>query len=306
MSHNNSSLKAVAIALISNISVAVIKFVVSFITLSAAMMAEAIHSTADCFNQIFLLIGAKRIKKTPSEQHSFGYGKEEYFWGFMVAILLFFVGGGFSVYEGIHKLFNPEPIKNVFWSFSVLIVAMALEANCFRVAYKQFRKKTKGKFFKSIIDMSDTNLMVILLEDFSALFGLMIVFVTTILAITVSPVFDAIGSILVGTILMIIAYVLSNELRKLIVGESVPREVRADIKTIVREYAIVKHINKIQTMFIGKEQFMLLMSLDIDDSIVAYDVEDVIEQIKLDIVEKYPNATNIYIEIKDSVRNNKI
>ena len=224
----------------------------------------------------------------------------------MVAILLFFVGGGFSVYEGTHKLFNPEPIKNVFWSFSVLIVAIVLEGNCFRVAYKQFKKKTKGNFFKSIIDMNDTNLMVILLEDFSALLGLMVVFITTILAITVSPVFDAIGSIFVGVILMAIAYMLSNELRKLIIGESVPREVRANIKSIVHEYAVIKHINRIQTMFIGKEQFMLLMSLDVDDDTSAYDVEDIIEQIKLEIVEKYPKATNIYIEIKDSVRNNKI
>lgn len=303
---SGESLKAVTIALTSNIIVAAVKFIVSFITRSTAMMAEAIHSSADCFNQIFLLIGNKRTKKDPNEQHSFGYGKEEYFWGFMVAILLFFVGGGFSLYEGIHKLFNPEPIKNVAWSFVVLSIGIALEFNSFRVAYSQFKEKYKTTLYKAIIAMDNTNLMVILLEDFAALLGLLIVIITTILAITISPVFDAVGSICVGIILVIISYTLSNELRKLIVGESVPREIRNNIKNITNKHIIVKHINKIQTMFIGKEQFMLLMSLDVEDDVHAYDVEDIIEQIKLDIVEVYPNATTIYIEIKDSTRNNKI
>lgn len=305
MSHD-SSMKAVTIALGSNFIIAVIKFIVAFVTRSSAMMAEAIHSTADCFNQIFLLIGDRRTKKSADEQHSFGYGKEEYFWGFMVAILLFFIGGGFSLYEGFHKLFNPEPIHNAIWAFVVLSIGIVLEFNSFRVAYAEFRKNHKTGLYRAIIDMSNTNLMVILLEDFAALLGLIIVFLTTILAITVSPIFDAIGSIFVGVILVVIAYTLSNELRKLIIGESVPREIRSKIKNIATNYQMVKHINKIQTMFIGKEQFMLLMSLDVEDDEHAYDIENVIEQIKLDVVKEFPNASNIYIEIKDSDRNNKI
>jgi cation diffusion facilitator family transporter len=305
MSQDNS-LKAVTIALFSNTAIAIIKFIVAFITRSSAMMAEAIHSSADCFNQIFLLIGNKRTKKCPNEQHSFGYGKEEYFWGFMVAILLFFIGGGFSLYEGIHKLFKPEPIQNAIWSFIVLSIGIILEANSFRIAYKEFKKDNDSSFYRAIIDMSNTNLMVILLEDFAALLGLVIVLITTTLALLISPIFDAIGSILVGAILISISYTLSNELRKLIIGESVPREVRNDIKHIIGEYLIVKHINKLQTMFIGKNQFMILISLDVEDDTLAYDVEDVIEQIKLDITKKYPNASTIYIEIKDSVRNNKV
>ena len=252
MSHSNS-IKAVTIALVSNFIIALIKFAAAFFTKSAAMMAEAIHSTADCFNQIFLLIGDKRTQKKSTEQHSFGYGKEEYFWGFMVAVLLFFIGGGFSLYEGIHKLFVPEPIKHVFISFVVLSIGIVLEANSFRVAYLQFKEKYKMSFFRAIIIINDTNLLVILLEDFAALLGLILVFVTTILAITVSPIFDAIGSILVGLILMAISYTLTNELRKLIVGESVPRDVRAKIKGIIHKNSIVGHINKIQTMFIGKK-----------------------------------------------------
>jgi cation diffusion facilitator family transporter len=299
-------MKAVMVALIGNAIIAAIKFVVAVVTTSTAMLAEAIHSTADCCNQVFLLIGNKRTSKAPTELHSFGYGKEEYFWGFMVAILLFFVGGFYSLYEGIEKLSKPEPIHHVYWSFIVLGIGIILEFNSFRVAYNQFKTISKDSFFRKIIDTSDTNLLVIILEDMVALFGLIVVAITTILAVTVSPVFDAIGSIVVGLILMIIAYTLSNELRKLIIGESAPREIRNDIKHIIGQYHMVKHINKIQTMFIGKNQFMLLLSLDIEDDEVAYDIEDTIEQIKLDVTKKYPMASTIYIEIKDSVRNNKI
>jgi len=306
MSQGNS-LKAVVVALFSNAFIALIKFIVAFITTSAAMMAEAIHSTADCMNQIFLLIGSKRTKKVANEQHSFGYGKEEYFWGFIVATLLFFVGGGFSIYEGIHKLFVPEPIKNVMLSFIVLGIGIVLEFNSFRIAYNQFKIKNNSSFYKGLIEVTDTNLLVILLEDFAALLGLIVVLITTILAFTIAPIFDAIGSILVGAILISIAYMLSNELRKLIVGESIPREIRTDIKHICSQHnKIVKHVNKIQTMFIGREKFVLLISLDVYDNILAYDVENIIEHIKLDIIKKYPNASVIYIEVKDMIRNNKI
>ena len=306
MSEGNS-LKAVVIALFSNAFIALIKFIVAFVTASAAMMAEAIHSTADCMNQVFLLIGSNRTKKAANEQHSFGYGKEEYFWGFIVATLLFFVGGGFSIYEGIHKLFVVESINHVGWSFLVLGVGIILEFNSFQVAYKQFKIKNKTSFYKGLVAVTDTNLLVILLEDFAALLGLIIVLITTILAVTVSPVFDAIGSILVGVILVSIAYMLSNELRKLIVGESIPREMRADIKHICSQHnKFVKHVNKIQTMFIGREKFVLLLSLDIYDGVLAYDIENIIEHIKLDITAKYPNASVIYIEVKDMKRNNKI
>lgn len=306
MSEGNS-LKAVVIALFSNAFIALIKFIVAFVTASAAIMAEAIHSTADCMNQVFLLIGSNRTKKAANEQHSFGYGKEEYFWGFIVATLLFFVGGGFSIYEGIHKLFVVESINHVGWSFLVLGVGIILEFNSFQVAYKQFKIKNKTSFYKGLVAVTDTNLLVILLEDFAALLGLIIVLITTILAVTVSPVFDAIGSILVGVILVSIAYMLSNELRKLIVGESIPREMRADIKHICSQHnKFVKHVNKIQTMFIGREKFVLLLSLDIYDGVLAYDIENIIEHIKLDITAKYPNASVIYIEVKDMKRNNKI
>ena len=284
-------------------------------------MAESIHSIADCFNQIFLLIGSKRAEKKADELHSFGYGREEYFWGFMVAILLFFVGGGFSIYEGIHRFFYPEPIKNVLLSFVVLGVAIVIEFNSFRVAFNQFEKNHNKKhykkifagkttrissIYKGIIALSDTNLLVILLEDFAAVLGLLVVAITTILSVTVSPIFDPIGSILVGTILVYISYLVANELRKLIVGESVSREVRSKIKHIISEYSIVKHINKIQTMYIGKEKFMVLASIDVQDDIHAYRIEDDIEQMKLDITKEFPKASVLYIEIKDSVRNQKI
>ena len=162
MSGNKGSVKAVVFALGSNLLITIIKFVVSIFTHSAGMMAEAIHSVADCGNQIFLLIGNKRSAKKASEMHPFGYGKEEYFWGFLVAVLLFFVGAVFSIYEGIHKLFQPSELQNISWSFIVLIVSILLEGKSYHVAYSSFSKTRKGAgMYKSLKDATDTNLFVI-------------------------------------------------------------------------------------------------------------------------------------------------
>jgi cation diffusion facilitator family transporter len=141
MSKSDGSMRAVFFALGGNTLISIIKFTVAFITSSSAMMAESIHSTADCLNQIFLLIGNTRSKKKPNEWHSFGFKKESFFWSLMVAFLLFFGGASFSIYEGVHKILNPEPIHNIYWIFIVLGLSMIIEAKSFTVAYKEFRKK---------------------------------------------------------------------------------------------------------------------------------------------------------------------
>lgn len=305
MSDNKGSLKAVYVALIGNFLISVIKYIVSFITGSSALLSEAIHTTADCTNQVFLLIGNKRSKKKATEQHSFGYERESFFWALLVAILLFFVGAAFSVYEGVHKLINPEPLHHIYWIFLVLIASILIEGKSFLVAHKEFRKRNKKSFVKGIEDSTDTNLVVILLEDFAALTGLVIVLITTIVSIFF-PIFDAIGSILVGILLGVVAFKLADEIRKLIVGESMPREGRSKIKSILNEYDMVEHINKVQTMVIGNNKYLVLISIDVEDDITGYDLEDHIEQIKLDIKRDIPEVDTIYIDIKDVVRNNKI
>lgn len=295
---HNGSMRAVVFALCGNTLISIIKYIVAFITGSSAMLAESIHSTADTMNQVFLLIGHKRSNKKPTEWHSFGFQKESFFWSLMVAILLFFIGSLYSIYEGVHKMIHPEPLKNVYWIFLVLIISIIIEGKTFMVAYKEFRKKSKKKIVKAIEDSTDTNLMVILVEDFAALTGLGIVFITTILSF-INPFFDSIGSILVGILLIVVSFKLANEIRKLIVGESISREDRQKIKDIIRDYNIVEHINRVQTMVIGNDKYLVLISIDIDNEATGYQIEDTVDQIKFDIKKSIPEVQTIYVEIQD-------
>jgi cation diffusion facilitator family transporter len=298
MKEHSNSLRAVIFALVGNMAIAVIKFIVSVISGSSAMLAESIHSLADTTNQVFLLIGRKRSRKGADELHSFGYGKEEYFWGFLVAVLLFFLGGCFSIYEGIHKVMHPEPLENYIYIFIVLVLSVAIELKSFTVALTEFRKASSGKLLKAVMDSTDTNIFVILVEDFSALTGLTIVMISSLLSL-INPVFDAVGTLFVGALLIIMSYFLANELRKLIIGENISRDMRTDIKAILHRHAAVRHINSIRSMYIGNNNFILLISVDIEDSIDASAIESIASQVKSDILRHYPNAKYIYLEVEE-------
>ena len=282
MKKESNSLRAVLFALGANLSIAVIKYIVSVISGSSAMLAESIHSLADTTNQVFLLIGRKRAGKAADEAHSLGYGKEEYFWGFLVAVLLFFLGGCFSIYEAIHKFMHPEPIENYLYIFIVLIIALLLEYKSFSVAFGEFRKTSPKGFIRPLKDSTDTNLFVILVEDFSALSGLVIVLITTLLSL-IHPFFDVVGTFLVGSLLIAMSYMLANELRKLMVGESIPRETRSEIRIILRKYSVIRHINSIRSMYIGNNNFILLLSVDVEDFSFGHTIETATELIKSDI-----------------------
>jgi cation diffusion facilitator family transporter len=298
MKHEGNSLRAVLFALVGNFTIAVIKYTVSVISGSSAMLAEAIHSLADTTNQVFLLIGRKRSGKAADEIHSLGYGKEEYFWGFLVAVLLFFLGGCYSIYEGIHKYHNPEPIDNYLYIFIVLITSLLIEAKSFSVALTEFRKTTKLRLVKSLKDSTDTNIFVILIEDFSALMGLTIVIVSSLLSL-INPIFDIIGTLMVGCLLIIMSYFLANELRKLMIGESIPREMKNSVRSIVLKHRAVRHINNIRSMYIGRNDFILLISVDIRDTEHGSEIESMAEQVRSDILRHYPHAKYIYIDINE-------
>jgi len=300
-SSHNGTLRAVLFALAGNFVIFIIKLVVSFVTTSSAMLAEAIHSFADCFNQVFLLIGDVRSKRPPTEQHSFGYKREAFFWSLLVAVLLFFVGALFSIYEGIHKILHPEELREIYWIFVVLVISIFIESQTFRIAYIEFRKKSRKPILKAIEESTNTNLMIILLEDFAALTGLVIVLITTTLAIFI-PLFDAIGSMLVGVLLTLISYKMALEVKRLIIGESIPREKRVKIKEILHDYELVEHINQVQTMVIGNDKYLVIISIDIDEGVTGYYVEDIIDEIKQRILKAIPEVENIYIDVKDLSR----
>jgi cation diffusion facilitator family transporter len=302
----HGSNKAIVFALAGNLLIAIIKYIVAFITGSAAMLAESIHSTADSFNQILLLIGHKKAKKLPSEMHSFGYANEVFFWSLMVAVLLFFVGAMFSIYEGFHKLMHPEELTNVYWIFAVLISSILIEAKSFQVAFTEFRKTTKLPFYKAIRASTQVSLIVVVLEDSAAMAGMVVVLISTLLAWLVNPMFDAIGSITVGLLLLAVSILLIAEVKNLIVGESMPRERRQVIRNIIHKFKNVKHINRLQTMVMGDSSYLVLISVDINDDMKGSEAEDMIEQLKLSLKKEIPEIGTIYIEIQDSVRNHKV
>jgi cation diffusion facilitator family transporter len=303
---SHGSNKAILFALAGNLLIAIIKYVVYFITCSSAMLAESIHSTADSFNQILLLIGHKRAGKSVSEVHSFGYSNEVFFWSLMVAVLLFFVGALFSIYEGVHKILHPEELKNVYWIFAVTISSILIEAKSFQVAFTEFRKTTKLPFFKAVRASTQVSLIVVVLEDSAAIAGLVIVIISTLMAWLVNPVFDAVGSIVVGILLLAVSIVLITEVKNLIIGESIPREKRQMMRAIIHRFSKIRHINRVQTMVMGDNKYLVLLSVDIDDAMTGYDAEDMIEQLKINLIKEIPEIGTIYIEIQDSVRNQKI
>lgn len=299
MKKEANSLRAVLFALTGNLTIAVIKYIVSVISGSSAMLAEAIHSLADTTNQVFLLIGRKRSRKEADESHSLGYGMEEYFWGFLVAVLLFFLGGCYSIYEGVHKFLHPEPISNYLYIFIVIASSMVIEFKSFSVAMTEFRKTTARGLFKSLKESTDTNIFVILIEDFSALTGLTIVLVSSLLSL-INPVFDIIGTLLVGCLLIVMSYFLANELRKLLIGENIPREIRNVVRQKVRKQPVVHHINNIRSMYIGNNNFVLMISIDVNDDATGTMIEAATEKIREEITHDYPNARYIYIDIRDN------
>lgn len=301
MSGHSGSLRAVVFALGSNILITIIKFIVSAITHSAGMMAEAIHSVADCGNQVFLLVGNKRSAMKATELHPFGYGKEEYFWGFLVAVLLFFVGAAFSIYEGIHKLFNPAELQNISWSFIVLTVSIIIEGKSFHVAYTAFSETRNGTgMYRALKESTDTNLFVILLEDSAALIGLTIVLISTALAWFVHPLFDAVGSIMVGILLISISIFMINELRKLIVGENISREMREEFGRIVSASPVIHKVNYISAMLMGKSKFILVVGIDLEDDLPASAVEEELNQVRKALNKANPYILKIFFDVQDT------
>lgn len=294
----SDSKSVVYAALIGNLSITLIKFITAFFTRSASMLAEAIHSLADSFNQLLLLVGDKRSKRPNDENHPFGYGREEFFWAFIVAILLFFGGAMFSIYEGIHKFDDIQPVKYFWVSMGVFGASFAIEGWAFYKAWKASREHSEGNLLEAVKASIDVNLVVVLLEDSAALLGLVIATVCTIISLWF-PVFDAIGSILIGLTLAYVSVVLINELRKLIIGESIPREDRNRIKEIIKQTKEVEHINRIKTMTMGKNSYLLLVSVTADDDAEVYKVEDFVGEMKKDIMKEFPIITEIYIEVGD-------
>jgi len=236
MSHSGGSVKVIIIALCANLGISLIKFVGAFFTKSAALFAEAIHSMVDSTNQVFLLIGSKKSLKPATEKHPLGYGRESFFWAFMVAVLLFSMGGMFAVYEGVHKvhevLAGNATLEHPWVGLTILIVSLALEGYSFTAAYKEVKEQnTFSSLWQWIKNTTAAELLVIFLEDLGALLGLAIATLGLLLSwATGNPIYDACGSIAVGVLLIVIAVVLTVEVKSLILGEAPAQDYRSELE----------------------------------------------------------------------------
>ncbi|MEQ1882375.1 MAG: cation diffusion facilitator family transporter [Burkholderiales bacterium] len=249
-----SSVKAVLYALGANSGILLAKGVAAAITGSSAMLAEAIHSAADCGNQVLLLFGMKEAKRAPDSRHPLGYGKVVYFWAFLVAVMLFTLGGLFSVYEGWHKLHQTEPVSNPAIAIGVLVVAIILEAfslaGCVREIRKISGKKSLWRFFRA---SRNSELIVVLGEDIAALAGLVFALTAISLAlVTGNPMYDALGSIAVGVLLVMVAILLSIEIKGMITGEAAEFETESAIRAFIQARPEVAELYSLLTLQLGQ------------------------------------------------------
>lgn len=255
MSHQEASVKSIFFALLANLGIAVTKTVAAVITGSGAMLAESIHSFADCGNQGFLFLGLRSSRRKPNPEHPLGYGKEIYFWSFIVALMLFSMGGLFSIYEGIHKLSSHEGLTSPFIAIIVLALSMVLEAASLYGAVTQIKKiKHKMTLLQWVKQSRKSELIVVLGEDIAALLGLTFAMVSVTLAIiTGNPIFDAIGSIGIGALLIVVSFFLAVKVKSLLIGQSTDERTRLEISTFLEARPEIEKVLNIITLQLGAQ-----------------------------------------------------
>ena len=294
-------------AMAGNGLIAVTKIIATMVTGSSAMLSEAVHSVVDTGNQALLLWGIKRSSKPADERHPFGYGMELYFWTFVVAILIFAIGAGVSLYEGFSKINNPQQVKYIYINYIVLGFAMIFEGGAWIVAFREFRKR-KGKlgYLKAMQVSKDPTVFTVLFEDSAAMLGLFAAFIGLLLTQWLgNPVYDALASIVIGLILSFTAMLLAYESKGLLIGEAASREVVSSIIDIVKGKSEILSINEILTMHMGPEDVLLNISLDFHDNISSGEVEKTITQLEIQIKKKHPEIARIFIEAQNRIEHLK-
>lgn len=293
-----SSKKAIYGAIIANSLIAVSKFVASFFTGSSSMLSEGIHSLVDTGNGVLLLFGIKRSQKPADEKHPFGYGSEIYFWSFVVAILIFALGGGIALYEGIEHLLHPRQLENVKWNYVVLSLALVFEGSALRVAMKEFNK-TRGN--KSIIaalkDSKDMSTSAIVIEDTAALVGLLIALVCVFLGdVTGIVYFDGLGSVLIGLLLISVSLFFAIECKGLLIGEGLMQGDVDKIEKILSDNKNVVAFKRPLSLYFGPDDVLVNLDVNFNDNLTSDEIELSVDQLEKDIKASLPVVNRIFIE----------
>lgn len=298
---SGSSRKVIFAALIGNTLVAVTKFVAAAVTGSAAMLSEGIHSLVDTGNQVLLLYGLRRAARPPDDEFPFGHGKEVYFWSFVVAILVFALGAGVSIYEGVIHLMHPQvPVKPLV-NYVVLGLAIAFEGAAWYFALKEFKRGTRGRgYVETVRQAKDPTTFVVLFEDSAAMLGLLIALAGVALTqLTGIAWFDGTASILIGLLLAATATWLAYETKGLLIGESANRWVVDGVRELAADVKCVDRVNEVATMHMGPEFILANVSLDFCDATPASEIEAAVRALDGAIKARFPRVKRVFVEVRD-------
>ncbi len=301
----SGSKKVIYAALVGNALISITKFTAAAITGSSAMLSEGIHSLVDTGNQVLLLYGMKRAARPADREFPFGYGKEMYFWSFVVAILIFAVGAGVSIYEGIAHLGHPVEPGNPTINYIVLSFALLFEGVAWYLALVEFNKvRGKRSAWRAIRHGKDPTVFVVLFEDSAAMAGILVAFLGIFLSsFTGSHVYDAVASIVIGVILATVAWLLAVETKGLLIGESADPEVIEDIRFIIDHQPEVLHLNEVLTMHMGPQHILVNLSVEFSDECRATGIENAISRMDRAIKHKHPEVIRVFIEAEPLGRN---
>jgi cation diffusion facilitator family transporter len=288
----------VVVAILSNLVIAAIKFVAAWLSGSSAMLSEGIHSVVDTGNQSLLLIGLKRSERPPDARYPFGYGRELYFWSLVVAMLLFGVGGGMAIYEGIAHLRSPRALEDPFWAYVVLALAAVFEGASWSLALRDLARRRHGRsLWQTIRDSRDPSVFTVLFEDSAALLGLAAAFAGVYLGHRyANPYFDGAASIVIGTILCLTALVLIRETKSLLVGEAASAPLVASIKAIAGGDARVVAVERARTMVLGRHEILLSIDVRFDPSLSLGQLALAVRELQQAIRSRHPDVSRIFVE----------
>lgn len=284
-------------ALAANLGIGVAKFVAAGLTGSSSMLTEGVHSCVDSGNQILLLYGQKRAKRPPDAAHPFGYGRELYFWAFVVAILIFAVGAGVSVYEGVRHIREPEPLQSAVVNYVVLAISFALEGSSWVLAIREFRRNVgAGGWWQAVHRSKDPAGFIVLFEDSAALAGLII----ATLGVWAShfwgdPRIDGYASVAIGVVLAMVSVLLARESKGLLIGERADPAVIDAVRTVIAAHHAITAVNHIRTIHTAPDRVFVAVSADFRDDVTMGEGETLIEKMEAELKQKLPQLSSIYI-----------
>lgn len=297
MAGGGDSTRAILFALGANFAIAVSKGVAAYFTGSSAMLAETVHSLADCGNQLLLLLGMRQAKRPPSPDYPLGYGKAIYFWSFLVAVMLFTVGGMFSLYEGIHKLQHPEPLKQWWWAAGVLAFGIAAEAVSMRACLVEVNKARGSRsLWQWFRESRQAELVVIFGEDLAALFGLVFALVAVMTAVvTGNPIWDAVGTIAIGALLIVVAVFVAIEVKAMLIGQSVDPARQQQIRDFLDTRPEIAQVISLITLQLGNEVMVSVQARMREEQSVA-ELIDQINTVERAMKQAFPEVRWSFFE----------